>query len=136
MARERYAFFVSILSSLGFLFFTDSLSSQPWYKISLEEEGIYKIDSDDLSEAGVNVGAVDPSRDLDEERPALREIPIYASGGDDGTFESEDFILFYGSALSDWDYDQETNGYTHYLNHYTNTNVYGSPSMALTLAKG
>ena len=46
------------------------LSSGDWYKIKLNNDGLYKIDADFLSDIGINVSEIDP-----------RKIQIYGNGG-------------------------------------------------------
>lgn len=114
------------------------LENQTWYKVRLQQDGIYRIDYDDLDEAGVDLGGVDPRtlrmfngggrelpRDLSESRPdSLTETAVTVVGEADGSFDREDYILFYGQGLSGWDYDSETDEYTYYFNHYTDDNIY------------
>ncbi len=39
-------------------------------------------------------------------------------------FESSDYILFYGKSPREWSYDPSSHTYSHYLNHYTESNFY------------
>ncbi len=108
------------------------LAQGNWYRFSIDASGIYKLNRDFLQSLGVNVSNVDP-----------RTIKIYGYGGlmlpldnqlntpldpvenaikvigeEDGIFNSEDYILFYGRAAS---YDQESR--TH-VNAYTDQTIY------------
>ncbi len=103
-----------------------------WYRFSIDQSGIYKLNRDFLQSLGINVSSVDP-----------RTIKIYGYGGlmlpldnqlntpfdpvenaikvigeEDGIFNSEDYILFYGRTAS---YDQESR--TH-VNAYTDQTIY------------
>lgn len=92
--------------------FTDSpLSSGTWYKIPVRENNIYKLDSNYLSDLGINVGSIDPRNiqlwgtngfQLPElsgaSRPSLTEIPIIVEGENDGSFDSNDRVIFYGNS--------------------------------------
>lgn len=76
-------------------------------KIGVTEDGIYKLTYDGLSDAGLNLSALDPRTIKIRNRGA--EIPIYVQGEDDGVFNTADYILFYGTAIN---------------NIYTSQNVY------------
>lgn len=111
--------------------------SDNWYKVIVRENGIYKIDRTTLIQAGVPVSSLDPRTlrmfsgggkvlPLDNSNPflELREMAIFVSGEDDGSFDSEDFILFFGWSTNDWDFDSggEVTGF--YTNPFTNDNVF------------
>ncbi|MDH4296230.1 MAG: C25 family cysteine peptidase [Cyclobacteriaceae bacterium] len=67
---------------------------QPYFKIPVAKEGIYKLDFMELQVAGFPVGAVDPSRIQLFHRGI--EQAIYVEGEGDGQFDPADFIEFYG----------------------------------------
>ena len=108
------------------------LSQGGWFRFTIDQSGIYKLNRDFLQSLGVNVTGLDP-----------RTIKIYGYGGlmlplenlpnspmdpienaikvigeDDGVFNPDDYVLFYGRAAS---YDQESR--TH-INAYTNQTIY------------
>ncbi|MBI4552374.1 MAG: type IX secretion system sortase PorU [Candidatus Latescibacteria bacterium] len=108
-----------------------------WFKVQLTETGFYRLDTNTLQAAGFDVNGVDPRtirlynggsralpQDLDAPRPVLTEVPIVVAGEQDGRFDSTDSILFYGVALSGWDFQSGSRTYTFYQNPYTDTNVY------------
>ncbi|MCB2219394.1 MAG: type IX secretion system sortase PorU [Bacteroidetes bacterium] len=86
------------------------LSEGHWYKYKIEESGIYQLTYSDLEQAGIAVNTIDPQKiqvysnagymlpeandipRLDD----LNEIPIQVVGEQDGSFDPEDYILFYG----------------------------------------
>ncbi len=84
------------------------LNSQ-WYKISVTEDGIHKIDRNFLSSMGIDVSNLNPahiniygngSGKLPELNSVFREDDlvkndILISGEADGVFDAEDFILFH-----------------------------------------
>lgn len=82
-------------------------SNTPELKIGITEDGIYKITSEDLANAGWKLENIAPRKismwNLE------KEIPILVSGESDGIFDSGDYILFYGVSNKDI---------------YTNKNVY------------
>jgi len=115
------------------------LESDAWYKIEIKDEGIYKISGSDLVDKGVDIGSINPKtlriynnggkelpRNLSVTRPdSLIENSIRVIGEDDSTFNNSDYILFYGRPVEHWDFISDTsNFYEHYINHYTDKNVY------------
>ncbi|MCH2224712.1 MAG: type IX secretion system sortase PorU [Crocinitomicaceae bacterium] len=85
-----------------------------WYKISVAKDGVYMIDKqfliDCFADQGVNLDNIDPN-DInifgngDGRLPELNSVPrtddlaknaIQIVGGDDGSFDDNDYILFYG----------------------------------------
>jgi hypothetical protein len=111
--------------------------SDNWYKIIVRENGIYKIDRNMLVQAGIPVSSLDPKTlrmfsgggkvlPLDNSNPflQLREISIFVSGEEDSTFDSEDFILFFGWSTNDWDYDSTGRTATFHTNPFTYDNVF------------
>ena len=114
-------------------FVTESVMARGnWYKIGLQETGVYKLTASDLSALGINVSAVDPRQiriyhngggtlpEMNADpRPAdLVEIPIYVSGESDGRFDNNDYILFYGRGPVCWKLDDVKTAYVHQQNPY------------------
>ena len=92
------------------------LASGRWYKLALSSTGMYKITYSELSAMGVNVASIDP-RDIrifhngggtlplinkETRHQDLVEIPIYVYGEDDGVFDVNDYIIFYGRGPVTW----------------------------------
>ncbi len=108
------------------------------YKIWIREEGLYKITGAELKEAGVNLRDIKPYRikmfnnggfqlpqNINEDRTgSLIENAISVSDGGDGSFDSQDYILFYGKSVKGWKYDRNEKLFSHYINPYTKENVY------------
>jgi hypothetical protein len=109
------------------------LSSGDWYKLSVTKTGIYKISYQDLADLGIEMSSVDPrniriygngSGMLDEANAVARpddllENSIYVRGEEDGSFNQDDYILFYGEGpvVTTWNafylqYEHEVNFYT------------------------
>jgi hypothetical protein len=114
------------------------LHSGDWYRFYVERSGVYKISKDFLQQLGFNVN-VDP-----------RTIKIYGNGGrmlpllnsvdypldlaenaiqfigeNDGTFNNEDYILFYAEGVDNWNAESET-----HLNLYDSKSYYYVSSSA------
>ncbi|WP_424963088.1 type IX secretion system sortase PorU [Ekhidna sp.] len=86
------------------------LSNGTWFKVGITETGLYKIDRNTLDVLGVpssinpekiklygnGVGGILPQANS-ESRPAdLLENAIHVAGESDGSFDQNDYILFYG----------------------------------------
>ncbi len=109
-----------------------AMASGNWYKIGLASTGIYKLTYSDLQDLGVNVASVDPRQiriyhngggvlpemNSVERHDDLVEVPIFVAGESDGTFDSNDYILFYGRGPVVWSYNDTTNVYEHIQNPY------------------
>ena len=121
MINQGYLVFFKKLSVVWILFcaFYPVISAQsnrlfiePSIKLELNQSGIYKLNYTWITE---NIGAnPDPSRwQLWSGSPNIKEIPIDIVGYDDGSFDTEDFVLFY------WDHSQlehnsfDTRGYVY-----------------------
>jgi hypothetical protein len=114
------------------------LARGDWYRIEVKDDGIYRLDANALTSAGINLNQVDPRtikiygngglelpQDITAARPVdLVENAIFVSGESDGRFDSGDFILFYGKSVRGWKYDPTTKTFSHYLNYYTESDYY------------
>lgn len=112
------------------------LATGDFFKIEVKETGIYKIDKNFLSSAGINTANIDPRTikiygNGGKELPYLNSAPvpedlvqnaIFVSGESDGVFNDNDFILFYGLSPHQW--IQQGNTYVHKINTYSNVNYY------------
>lgn len=108
-----------------------------WVKLSIVEEGLYKVKYCDLSEAGAPVDIIDPrtfvllnggSKPLPEslnvQRPESVEVFIHVEGEADGRLDPADYILFYGVSLSGFNLDTTADSFSYFLNPYAEENVY------------
>ncbi|HWR83876.1 MAG TPA: type IX secretion system sortase PorU [Candidatus Deferrimicrobium sp.] len=107
-----------------------------WYKIAVNQTGLFKVYGAQLEQAGLNLGNL-PSDSLhlfnagglalpvqnDRPRPDFREVAILVEDGGDGVFQSRDYLLFYGEAVDRWLY--VPNQSPRFENNpYTDRNVY------------
>jgi hypothetical protein len=111
--------------------------SGDWYKIVVGENGIYKLDYDFLNSIGVDVANVNPDHiniygnafgRLPENNAAARpddllKNSIYVQGGQDGSFDRGDFILFYGRGPHKWELAQD-NVFERTINNYADASAY------------
>ncbi|WP_188049906.1 type IX secretion system sortase PorU [Flavobacterium sp. GP15] len=109
------------------------LSSGNWFRFYIEKSGVYKISKNFLQQLGIDVANLNP-----------RKIKIYGNGGrmlplsnntyypndivenaiqvvgeNDGTFNNEDYILFYAEGVDTWNQESKTN-----INLYDNKSYY------------
>jgi peptidase C25-like protein/interleukin-like EMT inducer protein/CARDB protein len=99
--------------------------SKHYIKIGTGDDGIYRINKDNLDSYGINTQSIDPSTF----KLFLKgeEVPIYLEGESDFSFDSNDFIEFVGIRNMSWhhreigEYDLP---YNEYLGQYTDTTIY------------
>ncbi len=110
-------------------------SGHTWFKIEVAEEGLYKIGYDELKKAGLDPRQFEPNTmkiytitydDLpgNVHQPfadSLVQIPVFLSGADDGVFDKDDYLLFYGLPASHYTTDSTL---TWLENGFTYANVY------------
>jgi len=118
-----------------------------WVKINIEssgsggKEGIYKLTGATLNQLlsanNRSISDIDPttlqlfnnggrelSREVIAAEDTLRENPIIVADGNDGSFDQNDYILFYGKSVEGVTFNNETNSLKHYIHPYTYSNVY------------
>ncbi len=114
------------------------LATGAWYRLTVSDDGIYRLNAQYLTNAGINLAGVDPrtikiygngGTEVPENVFAARgedlvENAIYVEGESDGKFDSGDFVLFYGRSVRGFRYDPASKTWQHYLNHYTESNYY------------
>ena len=97
------------------------LAQGDWVRFETSSEGIYKIDRTILSTFGFNPDLIDPRtikiynnggkalpENIDADRPQdLIENSILVYGENDGRFDNNDYILFYGRGSNFWDIDED-----------------------------
>ena len=92
------------------------LSQGTWFKFSIDTTGVFKIDRSFLQNLGINTNEVNPKNikiygnggqllpmlNNAFRYDGLQENAIVVSGEDDGTFDANDYILFYGKGPHQW----------------------------------
>ena len=108
------------------------------YKIPVSHEGVFRVNGSYLETAGIDLGSIEtptlkiynnggrelPRNFATARSDSLIENPILTFGLDDGRFDASDYILFYGQDVSGWEYNPDTDSYSHYIHHYDTRNVY------------
>ena len=115
------------------------LSEHTWYRLSVTKEGVYKLDYTTLQAMGVDMNALNPNQirifgnpsgALPEKNAKARpddltEMAIFVDGAEDGTFDREDRVYFYGQEPTLWKMvNTSGNTYTRERNYYTDTTYY------------
>lgn len=88
-----------------------------WYKIAVNQTGLYKITGIQLEQAGLvldnlqsdsihlyNGGGLPLGVHNDKDRPVFTEVAILVEDGRDGVFNSSDYIVFFGESVDRWLY--------------------------------
>jgi hypothetical protein len=114
------------------------LSEGNWYKIAIQNSGVHKITYQQLVDMGMNVGSINPKNiriygnggsmlPEDPTQPRiddLAENAIYVSGENDGVFNTDDYILFYGESPNVWNYSPVEGRFRRIMHLYSNYNYY------------
>ena len=116
------------------------LANGAWYRIATEETGMYQITYDDLLGMGINPASIDPrkirifgngngmvpEKNSDDRPDDLVENPILVIGEEDGVFNEDDYIVFYGQSPVKWNYIpfQGYGLFQHQINYYADKTYY------------
>jgi len=114
------------------------LSTGNWYKLSVKETGIYKIDLAFLNNLGVNTSSLasnairlygNGGQMLSEANAGpwlddLQENAIMVVDGGDGILNGNDYILFYATGPDQWVKDSLGQKFSHRKNIYSDKSYY------------
>jgi hypothetical protein len=114
------------------------LSTGSWFKFSVDTTGVFRIDRNLLQQIGISPDNIDPRKlhiygnggnllpefNGNFRYDDLQENAIYIEGEADGTFDNNDFILFYAKGPHDWQVDTTTGNATHRQNIYSDVGYY------------
>nr|WP_299767985.1 type IX secretion system sortase PorU [uncultured Dokdonia sp.] len=134
-AKVMYAF-TRASNTISSIPLTNSiLASGDYYKFYVEETGVHQITRNFLQSMGMPLDGIDPqtikvyglggsplplrNSDNGDEVFDLREIPIQVVGGEDGTFNGNDHILFFGESSRKFHEELNTN-----INPYSDRSYY------------
>lgn len=100
--------------------------SANYLRIGTVSDGLYRITKQNLEDYGINTNAINPKTFQLFEYGI--EKPIYVSGEADSSFDSGDYIEFYGtvnySKISARVINANSQPYNNYLDKYTDTTIY------------
>jgi hypothetical protein len=113
------------------------LSSGNWYKISILESGVYKIDVSFLNRLGLNGnvpsnqikiygngGEMLPEANSASRIDDLQEVALDIQDGGDGVLNGSDYVLFYAGGTNYWRKDSVNKSFTHIKNIYSDKAYY------------
>uniref|UniRef100_A0A7V2ZK85 Type IX secretion system sortase PorU n=1 Tax=Ignavibacterium album TaxID=591197 RepID=A0A7V2ZK85_9BACT len=114
------------------------LANGKWVRFETPEEGIYKITRSQLSSFGIDPNTVDPrtikiynngGKTLPELQSAQRPVDLVENailvvGEEDGKFDANDYILFYGRGTNFFDYDTDGKTIKRFKHPYSKSNYY------------
>ncbi len=115
-----------------------ALSAGNWYKFSITQDGVYKIDYPLLTKAGIDPSSINPKNiQIFTGQPGMlpqpnsaprvgdiKEMAITVVGEDDGKFDVSDYILFFGTGPDAFSFDA-TKGFIKYSNNlFTDKNFF------------
>ena len=139
---------LSIWLLLGLLFLSQVVTAQDnayhsvlregtWFRISITQEGVYKLDYSLLRDMGMDMNALNPNqirmfgnpsgalseKNGDPRPDDLTEMALYVSGSEDSIFDEDDFVLFYAQEPTRWTlnldkYHRERNYYSDTIYYY------------------
>ena len=114
------------------------LSSGNWWKMSLKDPGIYKVDVNFLASLGINTSnlssnsirlygngaAMLPEANNGFKYDDLEENSILMVDGGDGIFSGSDYFLFFSTGADQWLKDSANKRFTHKKNLYSDKAFY------------
>ena len=119
--------------------FHDSpLSNGNWFKFAIDTTGVFKLDKSFLKSIGISVNSINPKNIqiygnggnmLPEANNifrynGLQENSIYIKGEEDNSFDTNDFILFYGVGSNSWKHNLDEKIADHQNNIYSDRAYY------------
>lgn len=125
------------------------LETGEWFKIGVVKDGVFKITYSFLKDLGMDMSTVTPSnikvygnggKKLPENNAEFRyddlqQNAIHVNDGNDGTFDQQDFILFYGQEADTWSFNETTGWFEHEKHKYSDTTYYFITSSNVESAK-
>jgi len=118
--------------------FNSVLATGNWWTIPIENDGMYKITGATLSANGIPRNSVstikiynnggqeipeDPA-DVTDYGDLIENAILVVDNNNNGNFEDNDYIVFFGKGNKGWNYDTTTKTFSHYIHYYDETNTY------------
>lgn len=114
-----------------------AMNSGQWFQFKLSNNGVYKITYEQAISAGIDFSGFSSSKIkifgfgamLDEsnatyKHPDIPEVAIKMVDGGDNSFDSGDYLLFYGEGPDNWTFDASNGLFHHRLNLYARESFY------------
>lgn len=97
-----------------------------YLKLGVGKDGVYRITKPELTSAGLDVSVIDPRTIKLFE--SGKEIKIFVKGQEDGSFDDNDYLEFWGHKnypkISYRTINQDDKEYNEFLNRYTDSTFY------------
>ena len=135
--KQILTIFLSAWALAAFSQQASVLSTGKWAKISVQFDGVYKIDYNKLKSFGINpdgdvkkikiyaaFNGMLPQANSAPRIQDLQEIAIYINGEEDGKFNTSDYILFYGQGPDNYQLLSGKGIFQYENNIYTDKNYY------------
>lgn len=130
--------FLAGLMSIAFAQTPSVLNAGNWYKFSVTQDGVVKIDYNLLRSAGLNPDQINPKKikifsgsygmlpqaNSAPRKNDLTEIPLFISGESDDRFNSTDYILLFAKGPDQFHYDLSKEIFYYENNLFTDKNYY------------
>jgi len=128
--------FTTVLTTLGIG--QSVLEEGQWYKVQVEKDGLYQLNYQDFVDMGFDMSSIHPDQiqifgNIEGMLPepnstdipfSLIENAIYVSGSEDGNFDTEDYVLFYGKGADTWVFNKALNYFRYTSHSYDDYNYY------------
>lgn len=112
------------------------LSEGLWYKVAIGRDGVYRLNYSDLEDLGVEMSNVNPANinlygnggtllpfdNTEFFYDDLQKNAIEIVGDEDGVFNTNDYLLFYGKGPDKW--EQEDDHFVHTKHYYSDSAYY------------
>jgi hypothetical protein len=114
------------------------LQSGKWYKVAVTKDGVYKINRGLFKKMGFdpsgtdprkikiygNAGGMLPQANSSPRPNGLTELSLFVDGESDGTFNSDDYILFYAQGPDKHYFNEDKGIFFYEKNLYSDKNYY------------
>lgn len=124
------------------------LATGTWYRIGVMNTGIHKLDYNFFNNLGIDMQSLDPRNirvygnghgqmpysNSGQHYDDLKEYAISVAGESDGSFDQNDYVLFYGVSPNSWYYEAAANPWEaadtthkhfhHHVHNYSDTTYY------------
>jgi hypothetical protein len=115
------------------------LATGTWHRIGVTTTGVYKMDYTFLSSMGIDMTSLDPAMirlygnghgqlpysNSGQHQDDLKEYAIDVQDNNNNSlFDSDDYVLFYGTSPNSWTFDSTDMHYHHSVHNYSDTTFY------------
>ena len=142
MSHMKKSVFLFLFTFLGVTMSAQTtnsvLAKGEWFQFSIDTSGVFKIDKNILQQIGIGANNLNPKKihiygnggnplpvlNSDFRYQDLQENAIYIEGENDGVFDPDDYILFYGQGPHHWATNPTNKTASHIQNIYSDKAYY------------